>query len=540
MKRYREKTSDLVRRREFDRAWQRHCGFLDLSLDQFMEIQWRLLEEQMELGRQSPLWQRVFGDVVQELTVENFRDCVPLTSYPDYEPHLQGRPNDILSRPIKDWARTSGLGGSPKWVPYTEEMYEHLGVCSITTGILCAARGRGDVRIRPGDVVASNLPPRPFISGLALMASSEFFDYHFIPPLDETEHLSFHDRTRRVFELAMRDGMALLGAMTIVLVRMGEMFESGHQERRFSLSMLHPKIIWRIIRAIIRARREGRDHILPRDLWQLKGLQCGGTDTFLFRDKIKYYWGVEPYEIYAATEAGIMAVQAWDRQDLYFLPDTAFYEFIPHEAWVRERLEGIPPQETVLMHEVEVGKRYEVVITNFYGGPFLRYRMHDLVEVVGMGNDALGIQLPRFQFVGRSGSFIDLSGFAGLIDEKTLLRALDRLGVPYVDWVVAKEFEGDQPYLHLYIEPREGVTLDATTLRDGLHDLLKEMVVDYKDVEGMLGYRPLKVTLLSPGTFDRYIQHRLRQGADLAHLKPARIQPPAEAIALLVTQSHAA
>ncbi len=538
MKRYREKTSDLVRRREFQRAWQRHCGFLDLSLEQFMAIQRRLLQEQLDLGRKSPLWRHIFGDIVDELAVENMREQVPLTVYSDYEPYLQGRPNDILSRPIKDWARTSGLGGSPKWVPYTEEMYEHLGVCSITVGILCAAQTRGDVRIRPGDVVASNLPPRPFISGLALMASSEFFDYHFIPPLDETEQLTFHERTRRVFELAMRDGMALLGAMTIVLVRMGEMFEQGQQERRFSLSMLHPKVLWRIGRAVLTARREGRDYILPRDLWQLKGLQCGGTDTFLFREKIKYYWGVEPYEIYAATEAGIMAVQAWDRQDLYFLPDTAFYEFIPHEEWVRERLEGIAPQRTVLMDEVEVGKRYEVVITNFYGGPFLRYRMHDLVEVVGIGNDALGIQLPRFQFVGRSGSFIDLSGFAGLIDEKTLLRALDQLDVKYMDWVVAKEFEGDQPYLHLYIEPQAGVTLNADELRYKLHERLKEMVVDYKDVESMLGYQPLKVTVLATGTFERYVQYRLQQGADLAHLKPARIQPPVDAIALLIAQSE--
>lgn len=537
MRRYREKTSDLVRRREFERAWQRHCGFLDLSLEQFMEIQWRLMEEQIEIGKQSRLWQAVFGDALQGLTPQNFRQQIPLTTYADYEPYLRDKPADILARPIKEWARTSGLGGSPKWVPYTEEMYEHLGLCSITTGILCAAQERGDVRIRPGDVVGSNLPPRPFISGLALVASSEFFDYYFLPSLEETERLDFYERTERLFELAMQHGLALLGAMTIVLVRMGEMFESGQRQRRLSPALLHPRVLWRILRAVLRARREGRNYLLPRDLWQLKGLQCGGTDTFLYREKIRYYWGVEPYEIYAATEAGIMAVQAWDRQDLYFIPNTAFYEFIPHEEWVRERLEGTPPQRTVLMHEVEVGQRYEVVISNFYGGPFIRYRMHDLVEVVGMGNERLGIRLPRFQFVGRSGSFIDLSGFAGLIDEKTLLIALDRVGVRYVDWVVTKEVERDQPYLHLYLEPRPEEMVSSELLEERLHRALQELVVDYEDVERILGYRPLRVTLLTPGTFDRYVQYRLQQGADLAHLKPARIQPPPDAVALLVAHS---
>ncbi len=539
MKRYSEKTSELVRRREFDRAWQRHCSYLDLNIDEFMHIQKRLLLEQLELGRRSPLWRNVFGDVIDELTVENMRELIPLTEYEDYEPYLRDRPSDILALPIKEWARTSGLSGKPKWVPYTEDMYEHLGLCTITTGILSSARYRGDVRLRPGDVVASNLPPRPFMSGLALVASSEFFDYHYIPPLDMTEEMSFQERTEWVFRQAMIEGMQLLGAMTIVLVRMGEMFEQGARHRRFSWHMLHPKAIWRIIRAVRKARKENRSYILPRDLWTLKGLQGGGTDTFLYRERIKEYWGLYPYEIYACTEGGIMAAQAWgDHQHLIFLPDSAFYEFISEEDWVKERLDGVPPTRTLLMDELEVGKRYDVVITNFYGGAFLRYRLHDLVEVVALEDKEYGIRLPQFQFVGRSGAFIDLSGFAGLIDEKLLLRALARVGVPYVDWTIRKEFPGKQPIVHLYIELKPEANLSADALREKLHAVLKEMNSDYGDVERMLGYVPLRVTTLAPGSFDRFIQHRLAQGADLAHLKPLRIQPSAEDIALLTGKEH--
>ena len=46
MNNYQQKTSDLVRNGDYQRAWDRHCGFLDLSLDEFMQIQWRLLQEQ--------------------------------------------------------------------------------------------------------------------------------------------------------------------------------------------------------------------------------------------------------------------------------------------------------------------------------------------------------------------------------------------------------------------------------------------------------------------------------------------------------------
>lgn len=536
MRRYPEKTSELVRRREFDRVWQRHCGFLDLDVPGFMGVQRRLLQEQLELGKRSRLWRTLFGDVVDRLTVDNFREIIPLTEYEDYEPYLRDKPEDILARPIKTWARTSGLGGRPKWIPYTEEMYEHLGICSVTAGILSSARHRGDVRLRPGDPVGSNLPPRPYLSGHSLWASSEFFDYHFIPPLEITEKLDFRERTEYLFRRALVEGLAFLGAMTIVLVRMGELFAQGHAQMKPSRDVLHPRALWRVLRAIIRARQDGRRHLLPKDLWQLKGLQCGGTDTFLYREQIAYYWGVVPHDVYACTEVGIMAMETWNHKALTFLPDTAFYEFIPYEDWVAERLQGARPTRTLLMDELETGKRYDLVVTSFYGGALLRYRLHDLLEVVALEDTELGIRLPQFRFVGRSGSFIDLSGFAGLIDEKLMLRALADVGARYVDWTLRKEFHSAQAHLHLYIEFESGADVSIEEFRDRLDRALKDLNPEYGHVESMLGYLPLKVTKLSPGSFQRFVEHRIREGADLAHLKPARIQPSDEAIALLLNQ----
>ncbi len=536
-KRFPEKTSDLVRRGEFEKAWRRHCWYLDLNLDGFMEVQRRLLQEQLDLGKRSRLWRQVFGDVVDRLTVENFRELIPLTEYADYEPYLGGRPEDVLAVPIKTWARTSGLGGKPKWIPYTEAMYEHLGLYAVTAGILSSARRKGEVRIRPGDAVGSNLPPRPFLSGLSLWASSEFFDYHFIPPLDLTEKLDFYERTEYLFRRAMVEGLVFLGAMTVVVVRMGEMFEQGKRVGGFSKDMLHPKALGRILRAIWRARRDGRRHILPKDLWDLKGLQCGGTDTFIYRDRIAHYWGVVPHDVYACTEVGIIAMEDWDHTALVFLPDTAFYEFIPYEDWAAERLYDRKPTRTYRMDELEVGKKYELVVTSFHGGALLRYRLHDLLEVVAAENAELGIRLPQFRFVGRSGSFLDLSGFAGIIDERMMLRALSMAHAHYMDWCIRKEFHQGKTWLHLYIEFFEGVRVNLEEFRDRLHEILKQLNEDYRHAEEMLGYVPLKITQLRPGSFARFTQQRLREGADIAHLKPARIQPSDEAIALLLEKS---
>jgi hypothetical protein len=42
-------TRDLLRQGRTDEVWQKYCGFLDLSLKEFMEIQRSLLLEQIDL-----------------------------------------------------------------------------------------------------------------------------------------------------------------------------------------------------------------------------------------------------------------------------------------------------------------------------------------------------------------------------------------------------------------------------------------------------------------------------------------------------------
>ena len=535
---FQQKTSDLLRNGEYERAWNRHCGFLDLTIGEFMQIQWRLLEEQFHIASKSKLWQKVFPQAAELKNIEDFRKVIPLTTYAEYAPYLADKPDDMLSRPVAYWSRTSGRGGQPKWTPYTQETYRHLGICSLANDFLSTATKRGEIKVRPNDTMVYNTPPPPYMSGLAMQSLSEIFDFRYIPSINETEQMGYQERNARIFQQAMVDGMDLLGSMTIVAVKMGEQFEKGLKSQgKFSIRSLHPRLIWRVIKAKARAKKEGRDHILPRDLWQPRGVMCGGADTTLYRERIKAYWGVYPQEIYGCTEVGLMAIQAWDHMDMTFIPATAFYEFIPASAWAAERLQGTPPQETLLMNELEVGKRYEVVVSSFYGGAFLRHRMHDLVEVTSLSNEKLGIRLPQFRFYGRSGDFIDLSGFAGLIDERQITSALMASGVHYTDWVVCKEIQKNDPALHMYIEVAKDEHATQDEICGRLHEQLKQLNKDYANIENMLGYTPFSVTLLKAGAFNRYMAYQVQQGADMPHLKPARIQPPANALQMLLVKS---
>jgi hypothetical protein len=53
------KAVELLRQGKHEELWQMCCGYLKLDIRQFMEIQERLLLEQLELLNKSPLGQKI-------------------------------------------------------------------------------------------------------------------------------------------------------------------------------------------------------------------------------------------------------------------------------------------------------------------------------------------------------------------------------------------------------------------------------------------------------------------------------------------------
>jgi len=530
-------TTELLRQGRRDEVWNKYCGFLDLSLEEFMEIQERLLMEQLQLVGRSKLGHILMGDDPPQ-DVEEFRRRVPLTTYEDYAPYLDEKREDVLVEKPVAWAHTSGRTGSYKWTPYTARAFTRIGEGNMTALILATARHRGEVRLEPGDVFVWNLAARPYVSGYAALSLTELFDFHYVPSVEEMEKMSFQERIQVGFQTGLRTGIDIIGSISSVLVKMGEQFAEGTSSGGFSPALLHPAVLFRLGRAWLRSRLAGRP-LLPKDLWRVKGIGVGGTDTSIYRSKMIEYWGVEPHENYGCTEtSGVMATQAWDRKALYFLPDTCFYEFIPESEWVRSRSDAGYIPQTVLMDEIKIGERCEVVITNFYGGPFLRYRLHDLIRFTSWQDEKTGIELPSMVFASRDADFIDLAGFTGLIDEKLVWQAIENAGIPYVEWAIRKELLDEHAGLHLYIELKEDLLAEDVAHR--VHEELKTLNPFYADLESLIEVHLLRVTLLSPGTFLRYVQERQAAGADLAHLKPPHMNASDTAMADLLRASETA
>jgi hypothetical protein len=522
--------AELLRKGRKDEIWTKYCGFLDLRMEEFLEIQGRLLREQLNLIGSSGI-ARHFFDGETPLTVSEFREAVPVTSYEDYEPFLAEQSEELL--PVKPllWARTSGRSGRLKWIPYTKQAYVRFGERVLAGVILASARWKGDVRLKENDVLVYNTPPRPYVSGVALRALAEHFEFKFVPPLDETEQLTFQERIEVGFATALVSGIDVFGSLAVVLVKMGERFAQGAQSTQVSAQMLHPKALARLIRGLARSKLAGRS-MLPKDLWTVKAIPSGGMDASIYKDKIAHYWGVMPYEQYGSTEEGAVATQAWNKKGYTFFPDAAFVEFIPEEERIKQRRRATYVPKTVLLSEVEISKRYEVVITNFYGKPLMRYRMHDIVEFTALKDEETGIRLPQMKFAGRSNDFIDLAGFTGLIDEKMVWQAIINTELPFVEWSIRKEVADGKPILHLYIELVDAV--DKETVWYRVHESLGELNPFYADYATMIEDRPLEVTTLPTGAFQAYMREKQAAGADMAHLKPPHMNTRDEDIELLL------
>ena len=486
--------------------------------------------EQIDLLSKCELGRKLLGGKVPT-SVQEFRQIVSLTTYKDYLPYLAEKREDVLPEKPYVWARTSGRSGeyAAKWVPYSKKMYTKWGELTLGSMIIASCSKRGDINVEPNDVALVVVAPPPYVSGILTRALGEHFPVSFIPPLGK--EMDFRERIEEGFRMALRMGIAHFYGLASILVKVGERFSQGAKAFEFSPHLLHPAVMYRLLLGLVRAKLEGRD-LFPSDLWKIKGIMTGGMDAALFREKIERYWGRKPIEGYACTEGGAIAVQAWNCKGMTFFPDNSFLEFIPEPEYLKSKANPKYQPHTLLLDELEPGI-YEIVLTNFHGGIFVRYRMGDLIQIISLKDEELGIDSPQCLFYSRADDIIAIAGFT-FLTERAIWQAIEDTEIQYVDWTASKEYKGDNPILHLYIElkPTEKRTPDE--MRSLIHSNLQRLDSDYADLQNMMGIDPLELTVLPLGSFMRYYQARHQEGADLAHLKPPHMRPSDEVIERLL------
>jgi hypothetical protein len=521
-----DKLQDLLNEKKYSDVWKKHCDFLDYSLKDFLRVQSDLLLDQLDRLKTSVLGKKVFGNTFPK-TVEEFRDTVNFSTYKTYSKFLMNKDESVLPEKPVAWAHTSGRSGEYefKWAPYTEGMFRTSGEKSCTAILLSAAKRKGDVALSGGEKVLFTVATPPYVSGIWIQGAMDQFDMRLFPPYKDAIQMDFQERIKYGMKSALNEGLDIIFGMTSILVKLGEQIGNAERQKdkdRDSGSSLGTKTILRLLKAYMKAKLSRRN-IIPKDIWNLKGIVCGGMDTSIYKNKVKELWGRMPLETYGSTEFGYMAVQPWNSEHMVFYPDTAFWEFIPVEEYHKMKSTASYTPKSLLMNELRENEEYVLAGTSYYGGVFARYIIGDLIKIVSLKDVDAGISLPQLVCTARVDDLIDIGGFTRLT-EKIIWQAIENTGIDYVDWTVIKEYNESKSILHLLIELKNDSNT-AKSIEDEIHESLKLIDEPYRELERMAGVKPLKVTLLTKGTFQRYYEERVASGADLAHLKPKHINP---------------
>ncbi|MFP3951089.1 MAG: GH3 auxin-responsive promoter family protein [Candidatus Bathyarchaeia archaeon] len=397
----------------------------------------------------------------------SFQD-LPLTGYDFYLPFFDDPHDGDFIYPLDDYVRagTSGTMGKPKtyllpWTGFRENVRKSV----LSFLYLVTHDGEGS-KLEVGDTLYANIPGGNFLAAFTADAfkSNQSRFFRLVP--ENRDHMSFQEKV--------------------------DYFIDNHQEI---------DIAYMTVTTFL-------DEICPYvdDEVYLKGFFTQDITAGPLKDEIKRRSGNYPKTIYAATETFIAGLPSIEYPGAFLFDWRTLYpEFIKESESVNSKITVIDEApDLVPMTDVEVGGRYQLIVTPYYND-LTRYVMPDIVECISGGDDVLNTDIPVFKYYARSDKVLSLQNFTR-INEEELITVLKNSGVPFVDFTARSEIDGTREYLSIYIELAHEMPEDEVYQRvnRGLLDIDR----DWRDLSSFMNYTPLKVSILPRGTFKRFLHNK--------------------------------
>ena len=475
-------------------------------------------------------------------SVAEFQERVPLTTFDDYAGYVyrmtEGSESGLISAyNIAHYAKTSGTMGNPKRIPVSDRA---MGVMNrynmqLRTKVICDAIGFDWANPPYLNLIESQLTTLKngatygAISAKVIGQMGDYLSMLMTSPLEalvpdpKTNTRYLHAR----FALMNPEITSMGFSFSSILLELMQYIES---EWEMLVDDIEKGTIDESVKmpADVRASVLGKIQPMPERAAQLReifsqgfdepimpkiwpnltifsGVATGGFATYYNKLRQRYAGdGVRLFYVGLNASEGILSVPMdVDCPDSVLIPDSVFYEFIP--------IDSEDQGDIVTIDGVEVGKTYEIVITNQSG--FYRYRIRDAVKVTGMYNNT-----PMIQFQYRIDQTISVLGekTTELVLRGVAERVERELGYSMEDFSVFGDVDSvPMRYVMLMLDP--GAV--AAELDKGLC----EGNPSYGDkvAKGMLDH--LRLLFLQPETYLLYRDVMISKGAASAQLKPPRI-----------------
>ncbi len=514
------------------------------------ETQEKILLQIMDENKDTEYGKKIgFKDVH---SIEDFQRIVPLSTYDTYDNYvermLNGEENLMMARKCKRYCSSSGSVGKPKVLPKSGKDLWNMQCMGFAATPACAARWfkekgmKFPKQIGPVAVILTGHPMKdgkmcngagqvPFTY---LKPISKFFmttpnDFMYPENEDAVDSTYFHLR----FALQRRD-LTFLGSMVVTLLT--TMFD--YLEKNWELicndiekGTIDPSIKcppelrekWNkkfkpMPERAAEIRREcakGFDTPIAKRIWPDFVWSYGmvGSNLAFYVEKLRKHIGDAPIHNmgYAAAEGYMAMPVELDVNDYVLLPRSIFFEFIPIDDPECER--------PLTMKEIEVGKEYELVVTNFSG--LYRYQIEDVVRVTGFYN-----KTPKIEFLYRNNLAMNIA------NEKTTTQMVDwaaakaqeQVGVKFKGYSFYADTAHDPVRYMLLAEPEEKLSEEKIKeFEKALDEWLNESNEKYFKYRrwGMIG-EP-KLAILKDNTYDDYRDYLKKQGKVLNQIKPVTV-----------------
>nr|XP_009395758.1 PREDICTED: jasmonic acid-amido synthetase JAR1-like isoform X2 [Musa acuminata subsp. malaccensis]XP_009395759.1 PREDICTED: jasmonic acid-amido synthetase JAR1-like isoform X2 [Musa acuminata subsp. malaccensis]XP_009395760.1 PREDICTED: jasmonic acid-amido synthetase JAR1-like isoform X2 [Musa acuminata subsp. malaccensis]XP_018680736.1 PREDICTED: jasmonic acid-amido synthetase JAR1-like isoform X2 [Musa acuminata subsp. malaccensis] len=501
---------------------------------------------------------------------ESFRACVPLVTHRDLEPYIQriadGDTSVLTGKPITSISLSSGTTqGKPKFLPFNDELVQSTMQIYRTS---FAFRNR-EYPIGDGKALQFIYSSRQVKTKGGLIATTATTNVYRSEQFKRTmkdiqsqctspDEVIFGPDFRQSLYCHLLCGLIYSNEVQIIsstfahsIVHAFRTLEQVWEELCMDIreGVLSSRITVPSIRSAVSkllipnpsladsiynkcVRLSNWYGVIP-ELWPnakyVYGIMTGSMEPYL--KKLRHYTGSLPLMSadYGSSEgwigANVNPSLIPELATFAVLPNIGYFEFIPLEKPEEQELENIAStihyieSEPVGLTEVEVGKEYEIIVTNFAG--LYRYRLGDVVRVAGFHNST-----PELQFVCRRSLVLSINidkntekDLQLAVEEAAKLLAAEKLEV--VDFTSHVDTSTEPGHYVIFWE------LSSDTTEEVLRSCCNCLDLAFVDA-GYIGSRkvgtigPLELRVVRKKTFERILEHFLGLGAAMNQFKTPR------------------
>ena len=517
-----------------------------------METQEAILKMIMERNKDCELGRKY--DFANIHSIREFQDKVPISTFEDYAPLIDrmvenNEENIITGDKVIRYCASSGSVGKPKLQPKTKRDVWNMYCCGFVGTPGCAAlylesHGKKVKDPMIGPLVMS-LNGHKLKNGLMCNGAGQVpFQYlkpilgAFITTPKDILYPEDEEGTNiPYFQLRFclcNKKVTYLGSMVITLLtQMFEYLEDNWEmicrdietgtidpsvkcppslRKKYGHMKPNPKRAEEL-RAIFRQGFDGDPvafKIWPKLVY---GYGMIGSTLTIYSEKLKRYVGDLPMHNmgYAASEGYMAMPVELNATDYVLLPRSLIYEFIP--------VDGDENARPLTLDQIEVGKDYEIIITNFSG--LYRYRILDIVRCTGTYN-----QSKKIEFLYRSNMGLNVA------NEKTTTQMLDwvadelqkHFGIEFIGFNYYPDTDDREAHYTLLVEtPSDIPTARKKEMEEVFDEKMKQANEKYEKYRrwGML-FDP-EIRQLKDGAYQRYKEMLVSQGRVLNQIKPVTV-----------------